>query len=147
MSHFRELRLRVVETRADLRQQRDLFEQAEAQAEQAAIDAGRAGGKNAEERERSPVLALMSDPAYQGARSRLRAAEEEAERVEALLESARDERRASEWAVRLKLADALFRAGVQTDEPDASGDSAWDDTADHLLVSQVLDDDLYEIPF
>jgi len=130
MSHFQELRLRLAECRTTLRQTKDLHEQALAQTEQAAIDDGRAVGKNAEERARSLTLALMNDASYQAARTRLRSAESETERVEALLESARDERRASEWQIRMRLADALFRGGVQSDEPEPATDSAFDDTYD-----------------
>lgn len=130
MDHFLELRLRLAECRTTLRQMKDLHEQALAQAEQAAIDDGRAGGKNAEERARSLTLALMNDASYQAAHTRLREVEAECERVEALLESARDERRASEWQIRARLADALFHAGAQSDGDEPAADSAFDDTYD-----------------
>lgn len=130
MHHFMELRLRLADVRASLRQAKDLHEQALAQAEQAAVDSGKAGGKNAEERARSLTLALMNDASYQGALSHLRTTEAECERVEALLESARDERRAAEWQIRMKLADALFRAGIQSDDAEQAEDSAIDDIYD-----------------
>lgn len=147
MEHFRELRLQLAQVRANLRQQKDLHEQALAQAEQAAIDSGKAGGKNAEERARGLTLALMKDASYQAARAKLRAAEAECERVEALLESARDERRASEWQIRMRLADALFRGGIQSDESEPAGDGAFDDTIDHLYAHDAPYDDEIEVPF
>jgi hypothetical protein len=147
-AHFRELRLRLADRRANLRQAKDLHDQALAQAEQAAIDDGRAGGKNAEERARSLTLALVNDASYQAAHTRLRGAEAEVDRVEALLESARDERRASEWQIRMRLADALFRGGVQSDEPEPATDSAFDDTVDSIYLGQApAYDDEIEVPF
>lgn len=125
-NHFQELRLRLAECRATLRAQKDLYELIKAEAIQRAQPAG----KNAEERARSLTLALMNDASYQGAHARLRATEAELDRVEALLESARDERRASEWQIRMRLADALFRANVQSDDAEPAGDSAFDNTYD-----------------
>jgi hypothetical protein len=147
--HFTELRLRLADTRATLRQAKDMFTVAQAEAEQHAIDNGLAGGKNAEERARSLTLALQKDAAYTGALSRLRSAEAECERIEALLESARDERRASEWQIRAQLADALFRAGIQSDAAEPAGESAFDDAVDssiYLAQAPAYDDEI-EIPF
>lgn len=151
-THFHELRQRLVTVRAELRTAKDLHEQALAQAEQAAIDSGQAGGKNAEERARSLTLALMKDASYQAARARLREAENEVERVEALLESARDERRASEWHIRAKLADALFRVEVQSDDTDPAGDGAFDDIVDDIYLAQAPayvpeEEEIPELPF
>lgn len=123
--HFGELRQRLADCRAAHRTAKDLHEQVQVQAEQAAIDAGKAGGKNAEERARSLALALMNDASYQSALARLRRAEHEAECVEALLEAARDERRAAEWQIRAKLADGLFRVGMPHED-----DTGYDDVAD-----------------
>lgn len=61
---FTELRLSLAEARNELRQVKDVFEVTEAQAEQRAIDAGLAGGKNIEERQRSTLLALQQDTVY-----------------------------------------------------------------------------------
>lgn len=130
-NHFDTLRQRLVDCRATYRQTKDLHEQALAQAEQAAIDNGKAGGKNAEERSRSLTIALMNDPSYQGALAKLRAAETAVERAEANLEAAKDARRASEWTIRAQLADGLLRAGVTSDNVD---DEAFDDTADELAL-------------
>lgn len=126
-THFAELRQRLVDCRAAFRTAKDLHEQATAQAEQAAVDNGKASGSNAEARARSLAIALMGDASYQGSLARLRAAETEVERVQALLDAARDERRATEWQIRAKLADGLFSAGVPNEQAD---DGSFDDVAD-----------------
>lgn len=149
--HFHELRQRLADCRATLRTNKDLHEQAQAHAEQAAIDAGKAGGRNAEERARSLTIALMGDASYQGSLATLRRAESEVERVEALLEAAKDERRASEWQIRMRLADGLFRAGVSND--DQAGDEAFDDVADvelddvYAALADQAEREMEEMPF
>lgn len=124
---FTELRLSLAEARNELRQVKDVFEVTEAQAEQRAIDAGLAGGKNIEERQRNTLLALQNDSAYLAALKALRSAEANVDRLEALLECARDARRIDEWRIRAQLVEALNRAGVQSDSPDRAGDGAFDD--------------------
>lgn len=131
-----ELRLQLASARATLRAAKDDHELARAQAEQRAIDAG-CNGKNADERARNLTLALAEDDLYQRALARLRAAEAEVERLDALLESTRDARRAEEWHIRARLADGLFRAGVQSDSADAAGESAFDDTLDHVTGERL----------
>jgi hypothetical protein len=133
-----ELRLQLANARTDLRSAKDDHELAKAQAEQHAIDSG-VNGKNADERARNLTLALAMDQAYQAALRALRAAEAEVERLDALLEGARDARRADEWAIRAKLADGLFRAGVQSDDRDVVGDGVWSDTTD-WAVGQTAED-------
>lgn len=130
-NHFGTLRQRLVDCRATYRQTKDLYEQAAAQAEQVAYQAGKVTGKNKEQRDTELVLALMGDPSYQAAKSALRDVETAVERAEATLEAAKDARRASEWQIRQQLADGLFRAGVASDNVD---DEAFDDTADQLAL-------------
>ena len=146
---MQELRLAVADARSALRTAKDNHELAKAEAEQRAIDSG-VNGKNETERTRNLTLALAQDRLYQEAHLQLRQWEAEVERREALLEAACDDRRNTEWQIRARLADALFRAGVQTDHADATGDGAFDDTADEwifaserrrdLLVGQTADD-------
>lgn len=125
---FTELRLSLTEARARLRSAKDAYEVAKAEAEQKAISAGLANGKNAEERSRALTLILAHDDDYLPALGNLRHCEHEIDRLEALLESARDARRVDEWRIRAQLVEALNRAGVQSDSPDRSGDGAFDDS-------------------
>ncbi len=133
--HFHELRLRLVDCARSLRHYRDNYETVKAIAEQDAIESGKAEGKNADERARKLTIALLSDSSHTGALALLRDAEYDHERVSALLEAAKDERRAAEWQIRAKLADGLFRADVQSDDRDPTSDSAFDDVADYLGTS------------
>lgn len=121
-----EIRLALVDARATLRTARDTHEIVKAEAEQRAVDAG-ATGRNAEERGRALTLALARDARYSQALAQLRRAEAEAERLEALLEGARDARRVEEWTIRARLADAL--GSTQSDDTDPTGDAAFDDAA------------------
>jgi hypothetical protein len=130
MNHFHELRQRLVDCRAQLRSSKDLYELIKAEATERAAPQG----KNADERAVALILALARDAAYQTALGSFRRDETEVERVEALLEAARDERRAAEWQIRAKLADGLFRASVPGEQAD---DEAFDD-----VVDAAIDDEL-----
>lgn len=130
MNHFLELRLQLADCRTALRHAKDYYELAKAEAEQHAIDTGKAGGSNAEARARSLTVALDADDTYTGALANLRHAESEVERVEALLEAARDERRAAEWQIRAQLASALLGTDIPSDGGDPYGDDAFDNTLD-----------------
>jgi hypothetical protein len=123
---FTELRLSLALARARLRSAKDAYEVAKAEAEQRAIDNG-CGGKNAEERARNTLLTLQQDSAYLPLLGQLRHAEHEVDRLEALLEGARDARRVDEWRIRAQLVEALNRAGVASDHEDRAGDGAFDD--------------------
>lgn len=139
MSDFTELRLQLATVRDQLRHAKDTLTLSQAEAEQRAIDlAGGSIGKNETERARHLTLALSRDPSYRGALTAVRCYEAEVERLEALLESAKDARRVDEWAIRARLADALLTAQVPTDQVDRSGDGAFDDTADRLLDLKTL---------
>lgn len=156
MRHFRELRIQVVETRAHLRQTKDLYEVVKAEATQRAA----VTGKNAEERAVALTLALNSDAAYQTALGSLRQAEYNADRATELLEAACDERRAAEWQIRAKLADGLFRAGVPHEHNGDEFDETADQQADEAMarfydlpvgeyrkLEMTIGGDTEEIPF
>lgn len=138
--HFLELRLRLADCRASLRSAKDAFEIVTAQREQCAIDRGQANGKNAEERSRSLTIALATDTIYLQALSSCRIAEAECDRVEALLEAARDERRHSEWQIRARLTDTLLGTTIQSDDSDPAGDSTFDDTIDRRVLQRTTYD-------
>lgn len=127
MHHFTILRQRLADCHISLRASKDAYELAKAEAEQYAVDHGKASGSNTEARARSLTIALEADANYRTARTNLRAAEAERDRVEALVEAARDERRAAEWQIRARLADALLGTTIQSDAGDPAGDSAFDD--------------------
>lgn len=122
--HFHELRLRLVDCRANLRAAKDTYELDKAKATQRAA----VTGKNAEERAVALILALADDVDYQTGLTQLRWAEHELERVEALLEAARDERRAAEWQIRAQLAASLMGTDIPSDGTDPYGDDAFDNT-------------------
>lgn len=126
-NYFEALRQRLVDCRAAYRQTKDLYDLAKARATQDI----QPQGKNAEERAVALTLALNEHDAYKEAHKALRAAETAVERAEANLESALDGRRAAEWQVRSKLADGLFRAGV--DHDGQIDDEAFDATVDDLV--------------
>lgn len=126
--HFHELRQNLANARHELRAAKDSHATALAEATQRA----QVTGKNKEERDTALALALHADEAYRNALQYMRRLEYEVERIEALLESACDDRRASEWQIRARLADGLFRANVQTDHSDAA-ESAFDDAVDAAL--------------
>lgn len=48
----------------------------------------------------------------------------------------------------MRLADALFRAGIQSDAAEPAGESAFDDAVDSIYLAQApAYDDEIEIPF
>lgn len=135
--HFRglpEIRLSLADARANLRTAKDTLEIVRAEAEQRCIDlAGGAIGKNETERSRALTLALARDPQYIRALSQARRVEAEVERLDALLEGAKDGRRLEEWTIRARLADALL--GVHSDHADRAGDTAFDDALDAAMLA------------
>lgn len=138
---MQELRLQLAQARADLRSAKDDFEAIRAACEQHAIDTGQADGKNADERGRKLVLALNGDRHYLAALRQYRHAEAEVERLDALLEGARDARRYDEWTVRARLIDALVSADIPSDSSDVAGDAAFDDAMlyriDHMATAAL----------
>ena len=127
---MRRLRLQLVEDDRALRTLKDNFEAITAEIAKEAFEIGKVSGKNAEERERNLTVYLESHEDYRTARSMLRDAEWQRDRTTALLEAAKDERRAAEWQIRAKLAAMLDRNGVQSDADDPASDVAFDDTGD-----------------
>ncbi len=153
VGRIQDARRRLVETRIALRNSTDAFESAKAAAEQRAIDAAAAAdpekarkdpdkllGGNEQARTRALVLALDKDSEYQAALRVLRALQATAERIEAELETLRDERRAEEWQIRARLAEALDRRGAQSDREDPGGDGAWDDAADQVILERAAEE-------
>lgn len=139
MQGFTELRIQLAAVRDQLRHAKDTLALSTAEAEQRAIDlAGGQVGKNEAERARALTLALSRDSAYRAALTAVRCYEAEIDRLEALLEGAKDARRVDEWAIRARLAEALLVAGIPSDQLDTNGDSAFDDTADRLIDLKTL---------
>lgn len=137
MSHFLELRQRVADCRTTLRALKDAYDLVKAEAEQNAFESGAAGGPNEPARQRSLVVALDGDPAFRAARGNLRMAEQNLDQAEALLEAACDERRASEWQIRARLADGLLGYGIQPNSDDPTSDGAFDDALLYSLDTQA----------
>lgn len=104
-----ELRIDLAEARAALREAKDDYETMKAIHEQAAIDCGDAGGKNAEERARSLTIALSQNTAYLEARQRLREAEYAVDQLATDIAIAEDERDADKLRVRDAANQALDR--------------------------------------
>jgi hypothetical protein len=139
---MQELRAQLADARGRLRGTKDAYELAKAEAEQRAIEAG-CNGKNAEERGRSLLVAVSKDDQYLVAKAQLRYAENEVERLDALLEGARDARRYDEWQIRARLADALLQAGVQSDG-DSGAEGAFDDGMDAAVDEEIFAHDRTE---
>ncbi len=109
-----DLRSHLADKRAELRGLNDRLPWARAQAETRVItQAGdeKALGSNAEARARALTLALYADDAYLATLSEIRAVEREIADLESELEGLYDQRRASEWAIRARLVDALLGQG------------------------------------
>jgi hypothetical protein len=92
-------------------------------------------GRNAEERKARLVLALAADAGYQAALRHHERTTLLIEHNEAALDEYRDARREWEWAVRLRLAEALERQAVPSDRP--GDDESIDDAADELLTRRA----------
>ncbi len=123
----------LINLRIALRELQDNLVTAKATAEQKAIDeAGgdKALGANETARTRALTLALAEDIVYQKALADIRTTEASLLRTDADLENARDERRAEEWRIRMRLADALDGRGVQTEHANGQDDVAFDDVMD-----------------
>jgi len=130
--NMRALRLQLVDCERSLRQIKDQYEAAKADLSKRAFDTATVTGKNAEERDRNLIVHLASKTDHEAALALLRDAEWQRDRCAALLEAAKDDRRAAEWQIRAKLADGLFRQQVQSDADDPAGDTAFDDMEDDL---------------
>lgn len=120
-------------TLADLRQQQRDWKREMDEAEARLTLA--AEGKNAEERKARLVLALAGDHAYRHAQRHHDRLTLLIEQNEAALDEWRDARREFEWAVRLRLAEALERQAVPSDRP--GDDDSFDDAADALALRRV----------
>lgn len=137
-----ELRQQLAAARIRLRSARGGFELAKAEAEQRAIDAGEAGGKNEKERERELLLAISKDDLYLIGLAAYRQAEAEVDRLDALLEGARDARRHDEWTIRARMT-AVREQTIQGDADKSDVDGFFDDDAQEDLDNAIFE----EIPF
>lgn len=125
----------LASARAALRAAQDAYKLETAAAEQRAIAAlNGSAGKNEDERKRNLTLALAQDAAYTQALTWLRSAEFAVDRLEAALARQQDARREREWAIRLRMVEALEARAVYPDdgEPmdavmdDEIADAAWE---------------------
>lgn len=138
MTNWQELRAAQSAAQMALRITREYLIEARAEAEVRAIEgAGEKGyGKNDAERNRYLILALKADEHYQDEIDALSVCETEANAASVALESACDERREREWAIRARLADALL--GASQDEQAEAADTALDDIADFAVADAVM---------
>jgi hypothetical protein len=144
-SNIARARRNLTETRIKLREQSACVATARAQAEQRAIEAAgdeKALGSNETARQRALTIALANDPEYQAALKVMRDLEAAADRQEADLESAKDERRQWEWSIRERLAAALDGRGVaseNTDRPDHEFDDTTTEAATATVAAEISD--------
>lgn len=119
---------------------------AKAVAEQRAIDAPGGDekkiGANETARARALIIALADDLVYQETVQRYRNLAEAVERTEAVLEEAIDVRREREWAIRLRLAEALDGKRVTSDRHERINEDAFDDAATEQALQEVEPDDM-----
>ena len=137
------IRYELVEYRIALRNLDDTYILTRALAEQRIIDAagGDKGlGANEGARARALVIGLASDGDYQASAGARRSLTDAIEHLEREVEDARDLRRDVEWAIRARLADALDRRGVTSDDPQRHSDHEFTDAAIDARIRQVDDD-------
>jgi hypothetical protein len=130
------LRQELAEARMHLRETKEIYAVTKAQAESIIIARlGDTLGKNAESRERNLLIQLEDDMSYRVVRQELRLLEDSIDRLEAALETELDERRAEEWRIRARLADALLgQPGRHEQERiDGAQDAAVDRRVDRAL--------------
>lgn len=137
LHHLRRCRANVAEARIAVQTAKDAHEYERGMAEFRACAAGR----NADERKTALLVALAGDVAYQRVLSALRAAEAELIRSEAELETAQDQRRESEWAVRAALVNALAQRQIFAEADDGAFDAAGDEEAYQELTEADDEDD------
>lgn len=137
-----ELRQQLAAARNTLRHAKDHYDLTKAEAEQKAIAAG-CNGKNAEERERNLLVELSKDSTYRDALTALRKAEAGVGRLEALLEGARDARRAEEWAIRARMT-AVREQSIQGDADKSDVDGYFDDDAQEDLDAAIFEEQRME---
>ncbi len=144
---MRALRLHLVDCERALRTDREYFEQIKATISKRGFDDGEITGKNAEERDRNLIVYLATDEQYRLKSSELRHTEWQRDRCAALLEAAKDDRRAAELDARNRRTAAYERLAIQRDKPDRPGvdrddeDDQIDDTADDWRAREMETDD------
>lgn len=133
-----------------LRDARDAEARAKLQAEQQAIAAAgslKALGSNDDERKRALLIAVADDPACQAAQRAVRGHEAQRERLLAQLETWKDERRAQEWEIRSRTADAIRTVATLSGDPDDTKaiDQALDEAAS-ILLTNLLNRVVRQVP-
>lgn len=134
-------RMRIAELRSEHRRHKEIMAQREARVQ--------VNGKNAEERKNALLIALAADDTYCESYQACEDITLDIDRYEAEIEYAKDQRREREWAIRLRLVEALERRGLEDD----GRDGAFDEVADQLAWNANMNgarpktDDEIEIPF
>jgi biopolymer transport protein ExbD len=123
MTTLTELRQRLADAQITLRTAKDVHETTRAIHEQAAIDCGDAGGKNAEERARSLTIALDQNTTYLGVLDELRDAEATVDRLKAEIAIAEDDRQLERMRIQDDANRALDRYAAALEQM-AQGDLA-----------------------
>lgn len=149
----------LAEAEIRLRDVKDTEARAKLAAEQRAITAAgslKALGSNDDERKRALLVAVAEDPDCLAAQREVRKVEAELSRLGAQLEAWKDERRAKEWEIRSRTADALRSMAMLDGEPDdtATISQALDDATSRLaaqllraVTSRVANATVEEMPF
>jgi hypothetical protein len=136
-------RRRLAETRIKLREHAAYLAWLRARAEQRVLYSvggdPKKLGANDEERKRAMTLALADDAEYQEALQKSRQLEADADRQEADLESAKDERRKWEWSIRERLAAALDGRGIAPENVERQ-DHEFDEAATEAATVAVQTD-------
>ncbi len=144
-----DIRSKLANTKIMLREAQDALSTEQARAEQRAIEAAltenpgadreKVLGTNEASRNRALTVALASDDAYCQALKGVRGLEAEVDRLEAQLESARDERRAREWATRERMVAVLGGTPVDHDNGRES-DPEIDAAATQAVFDKALNE-------
>lgn len=96
-------------------------------------------GKNADARKSELTLVLTQNSLYRSALEELRTAEYNVDVAQAAIDQAESERREREWAIRSRLADALSRQHIESE--DAVSDGLLDRSGLRRALHSL--DDLY----
>lgn len=124
----------IAEVTIDLRSARDVLATSRIRIEQEALDqAGgpKSFGANEDDRQRRLALVLANDETYRDHLRRVRFLEAKLDALQADLADYNDERRADEWRIRARLAEALSHTAHTVDEP--ATDSVMDLVTDREL--------------
>ena len=118
------LRIDLANAKDDLRQAKDHYDTMRAICEMQVATTG----KTEADRKRELTVAMAQDDRHRAALHELRTAELTIDRIQAEIDAAEDERRADEWSIRARLADAL--AG-------RTEDAAFDYASDRRVTTEA----------